>query len=112
MQWLEPIIGEARGTIGVTRRRNLRAAGTATSRPVAVRSRAAAGGRLSGRSLRREVSRLVSVPGSAKGGLGALAWHHVCVGTITFAVRGLGGPVVGGKRAGGGEKEEIMIFSV
>ena len=98
MQRLEPIIGEARGTIGVTRRRHLRAAGTPTSRPVAVRSRVAAGGRLSGRSLRGEVARLVSVPGSAEGGLGALAWHHVGVGTITFAVRGLGGPVVGGKR--------------
>ena len=98
MQWLEPIIGEARGTIGVTRRRHPRAAGTATSRPVAVRSRAAAGGRLSGRSLRGDVARLVSVPGSAEGDLGALAWHHVGVGTITFAVRGLGGPVVGGKR--------------
>ena len=49
----------------------------------------------------REVARLVSVPGSAKGGLGALVWHHVGVVTITFAVRGLGGPVVGWKRAGG-----------
>ena len=49
MQWLEPIIGEARGTIGVTRRRNL-----------------------------------------------ALVRLHS---------RGLGGPVVGGKRVGGEKRK-------
>ena len=98
MQRLEPVIGEARGTIGVTRCR-ISARHGAPRRPA--NRGPLVGGRWRtslGPIAGREVARLVSVPGSAEGGLGTLAWHHVGVGTITFAVRGLGGPVVGGKR--------------
>jgi hypothetical protein len=76
--------------------------GTATPR----RSRAAVGGRLSGRSLRREIARSISVAGSVEGGFGTLGGHQVGVGTILFGVQGLGGPVVGGR----GRRWEKLIF--
>ena len=76
--------------------------GTATSR----RSRAAVGGRPSGRSLQRENSGPISIAGSAEGGFATSAKHHVGAGTILFGVRGLGGPVVGGTRTAV-EKSEI-----
>ena len=76
--------------------------GTATSR----RSRAAVGGRPSGRSLQRENSGPISIAGSAEGGFDTSAKHHVGAGTILFGVRGLGGPVVGGTRTAV-EKSEI-----
>ena len=78
--------------------------GTATPR----RSRAAVGGRLSGRSLRREIARSISVAGSVEGGFGTLGGHQVGVGTIIFGVRGFGGPVVGGTRTAVGKSENLM----
>jgi len=82
--------------------------GTATPR----RSRAAVGGRLSGRSLRREIARSISVAGSVEGGFGTLGGHQVGVGTILFGVQGLGGPVVGGTRTAVGKTDFRWIFTM
>ena len=76
--------------------------GTATRR----RSRAAVGGRPSGRSLQRENSGPISIAGGGEGGFDTLDKHPVGASTILFGLRGLGEPVVGGMRTAV-EKSEI-----
>ena len=73
--------------------------GTATRR----RSRAAVGGRPSGRSLQGENFGPILITGSAEAGFNTFAKHPVGAGTILSGVRGLGGPVVGGTRTAGGK---------